>query len=307
MCSQNSTQGSTRRRRRHADAGTNARTSTSNSKISATSAQQKPTKFTSNHQQTCETQRSKLCTRAGTWHHHRTGDPFVRSPSCTKSLASSSSSHYNPRLTPTTFLTKQASDRATSRQTTFSRSSNSDRLQPLCVAGIDFKRAFDTVKHSSVWKASRKQGIEEPSIPLLTKLYDQQRATVHTDAKSKHFPLERGTKHGDPLSTLLFNSLLQHIVKPAEGKWKRDNHGVELAEHDPDTNLSNLRFADDILLISGSLKNVTNMLARPDHSNDGTRPAISLHENQHNLQYDIKTRKRQHCGSSRNEHRDPTA
>ena len=52
-------------------------------------------------------------------------------------------------------------------------------------------------------------------------------------------------------STLLFNSLLQYIMKPLTGKWKRCNHGVRLAEDDPDTNQSNLRFADDILLISG--------------------------------------------------------
>ena len=47
-------------------------------------------------------------------------------------------------------LTKQASDRATPRLTTYSHSSNSAR-----VAAID-----DTVEHSSVWKASTEQGIE---------------------------------------------------------------------------------------------------------------------------------------------------
>ena len=36
-----------------------------------------------------------------------------------------------------------------------------------------------------------------------------------------------------PLSTLLFNSLLQYIMKQQIGKWKREKHGVKLAEHDP--------------------------------------------------------------------------
>ena len=35
--------------------------------------------------------------------------------------------------------------------------------------------------------------------------------------------------------------------------------GVRLAEHDRDANLSNLRFADDIILISGSLKHTTTL------------------------------------------------
>ena len=47
------------------------------------------------------------------------------------------------------------------------------------------------------------------------------------------------------------NSLLQYIMKTRTGKWKMYNHGVRLAEHDHDTNLPNLRFADDILLIGG--------------------------------------------------------
>ena len=45
--------------------------------------------------------------------------------------------------------------------------------------------------------------------------------------KSKHFHLERGTKQGNPLSTLWSNSLVQHILKPLAGKWKRYNHGAQ--------------------------------------------------------------------------------
>ena len=125
------------------------------------------------------------------------------------------------------------------------------------VAAIDFKKAFDTVEHRSVWNVSREQGIEQPYIKVLAQVCDQQRATVHTDVKSKHFHLERGTKQGDPLSTLLCNPLLHFIMKPRTEKWNRDNQGVRLAEHDRDANLSNPRFADDILPISGSLKHTT--------------------------------------------------
>ena len=45
------------------------------------------------------------------------------------------------------------------------------------------------------------QGIEEPYIQILTRLYNQQRATTHTDVESKLFHLELGTKQED-----LFNS-----------------------------------------------------------------------------------------------------
>ena len=136
--------------------------------------------------------------------------------------------------------------------------------QPLWVAAIDFKKAVDTVEHSSIWMALREQGV-----------YDPQRATVHTGVRSKHFNFERGTKQGDSLSTLSFNSLQQFIMKPLTGKWKRCNHGILLVEHDADRNLSNLRFTADILLISGSLKHTTTML--DDITTAATAHGLQLH------------------------------
>ena len=74
-----------------------------------------------------------------------------------------------------------------------------------------------TVEHSSVRKALREQGIEEPYIMMLP-LDGKQRATVHTD--------KRETKQGDPLSTPSLNSLLQYIMKLVCEKWNRNNRGV---------------------------------------------------------------------------------
>ena len=79
----------------------------------------------------------------------------------------------------------------------------------------------------------------------------------HTNTEDKQIHYKRRTKQGDPLCTLLFNSLLQHIMNPRTEKWNRDNHGVRLVEHHRGANLSNLRVAGDILPISRSLKHST--------------------------------------------------
>ena len=125
---------------------------------------------------------------------------------------------------------------------------------------MDFKTAFDTDENSGVWRALREEGIEEPYRQMFTEFYGQQRASVHTDVKSKQFHLKRGTKQGDPPSTLLFITLLQHIMKPLSAKWSRENHGVRFAEHDRDANFSNLRLASGILLISSSLNHTKPMI-----------------------------------------------
>ena len=70
------------------------------------------------------------------------------------------------------------------------------------------------------------------------KLYDQQRATVHTEVKSKQIHLKRGTKR--PAQYVLVQLTSQHVTKPPSEKWNRGNHGVRLAEHDRGTNLSGL-------------------------------------------------------------------
>ena len=84
---------------------------------------------------------------------------------------------------------------------------------PLWVATIDFKKAFDTVSHSSLWAALSEQGVETNYVHLLTRLYTDQTGVVKTDVLSKVFDIQRGTKQGDPLSSLLFNALSESFFR----------------------------------------------------------------------------------------------
>ena len=135
----------------------------------------------------------------------------------------------------------------------------------------------------------------------------QQRASVHNDAKKANISTERGTKQGDSLSTRRFNSLLQYIMKPVEGKRKKFNHGVRLVEHHP-MNLSTSGSQTTSFSSGGSLKHDDHHHAqRPHHSYNGTRPATALHENENHLQHDIITNKSSTVAVKRDEHRDPSA
>ena len=131
--------------------------------------------------------------------------------------------------------------------------------QTLWTAALDFKKAFDTVEHHHLWEALKQQGVQPGYVSLLQDLYKDQNGRVKTDVISKTFHIERGTKQGDPLSSLLFNALLEHIMRPLKSQWEQRSFGVKLNE-EPNQTLTNLRFADDVLLVGRSLHQIEKML-----------------------------------------------
>ena len=66
------------------------------------------------------------------------------------------------------------------------------------------------------------------------------------------FEIKKGSKQGDPLSSLLFNTVLQNSLKDDIQRWqKKKGMGIYLSDNDHDC-LTNLRFADDVLLFASS-------------------------------------------------------
>ena len=81
-------------------------------------------------------------------------------------------------------------------------------------------KAFDRIKHSSQWISLEHCGIETPYIDLLKMLYSHQEGTVLTDTERAVFPIRRGTKRGDPVSSLLFSTVLQFALKDDLKSWQ---------------------------------------------------------------------------------------
>ena len=86
----------------------------------------------------------------------------------------------------------------------------------------------------------------------LEKIYKDQKASVQTDEESGIFDIQKGSKQGDPLSSLLFNTVLQYALKNVVLKWQRKKGmGIYLSDQERDC-LTNLRFADDVMLFATS-------------------------------------------------------
>ena len=85
------------------------------------------------------------------------------------------------------------------------------------------------------------------------KLYERQVGAVQGDLFSKEFAIQRGTKQGDPISPILSNATLETALRSLKQKWlaKKREVQVRWGQH---IYLTNLRFADDLLLAGRSLK-----------------------------------------------------
>ena len=129
----------------------------------------------------------------------------------------------------------------------------------LWVCAIDFQKAFDTVEHDHLFAALRAQGIEETYVSVLQRLYSGQAGIIVTELESKEFNIGRGTKQGDPLSPILFSAVLQHALADTISHWIKRKKGIKIGPLE-EQRLTNLRFADDILLFAISKADIRKML-----------------------------------------------
>ena len=85
-------------------------------------------------------------------------------------------------------------------------------------------------------------------------------ASVQTDEESESFDIQKGSKQGDPMSSLLFNTVLQYSLKNEIQRWqKTKGMGIYLSDQERDC-LTNLRFADDVMLFATSKEQLRNMM-----------------------------------------------
>jgi len=130
---------------------------------------------------------------------------------------------------------------------------------PLYMAFIDYKKAFDSVRHSMLWSVLRRMGVNGTVVSLLERLYSGQEATVRIEGElSEWFSIQKGVRQGCPVSPVSFNFYSEEVMRQSADElgWI----GVNISGR----RLNNLRFADDIVLIATSPEALQRLLDEVD-------------------------------------------
>ena len=92
-------------------------------------------------------------------------------------------------------------------------------------------------------KTLQKTGIEETYLNIIKAIYDKPTAGITLKGeKLKAFPLRSGTRQGCPLSTILFNIVLEVLATAIRGE--KEIKGIQVGKEEVKLSL----FADDMIL-----------------------------------------------------------
>ena len=110
------------------------------------------------------------------------------------------------------------------------------------IISIDAEKTFDRIQHLFMMKTFQKMVIEGNYLNIVKAIYDKPTANLILNGeKLKAFPLRSGTRHGCPLSPLLFIIVLE-VLTIAVRDIKEIN-GIQIGK---EVKLS--MFADDMIL-----------------------------------------------------------
>ena len=120
------------------------------------------------------------------------------------------------------------------------------RNQSTNVAFLDVSKAFDSVSHESIFLAAASAGIPDPIVKYIKSVYTRSQTQLRVNVTlSREISVNRGVRQGDPLSPMLFNSVIDLALRKID-----DAIGVGLGSN----KLSCLAFAHDLVLLASTPK-----------------------------------------------------
>ncbi|EYC29319.1 hypothetical protein Y032_0006g2912 [Ancylostoma ceylanicum] len=125
------------------------------------------------------------------------------------------------------------------------------QLPPVLVF-VDCKKAFDSVETNAVLNALAHAGVPSVYIRLLKQCFSDNSAIIQLFDRKLKILIERGVRKGNTISPKLFTAALQYAMSKLD--WEDKAYSID------GTKISNLRSADDIVLIANSAAEMETMV-----------------------------------------------
>nr|CDJ83180.1 RNA-directed DNA polymerase (reverse transcriptase) domain containing protein [Haemonchus contortus] len=119
---------------------------------------------------------------------------------------------------------------------------------------IKYENAFDSVEPAKVWEALEEQGVERIYVDVLRESYCGRTTVFRPFYNYLEITVEKGLRQDDPISPHLFCACLEHLIRRCH--W--DDFGVNINGR----SLNHLRFGSNIVLITNSPEDASEMLRR---------------------------------------------
>ena len=130
------------------------------------------------------------------------------------------------------------------------------RKKPASVVWLDLRDAFGSVPHSILLKILNLAGLHGATLTIIRDIYLGSTTSVQTRSeRTPQIPCLRGVKQGCPLSPILFDLVMEVVIRAMEGV---PGSGYQLA----DTTIKTRTYADDLCAVASSTDTIQRMLVK---------------------------------------------
>lgn len=127
------------------------------------------------------------------------------------------------------------------------------RMKQVHIASLDIRKAFDSVPHSVVIDTIRALGCPPSFVKYITRLYELAKTTLQYQGGEYEIDVLCGVLQGDPLSPLLFNAVMDHVLRNLDPDIGYNINGATF---------NCIAYADDIILMSSTSQGMQTIVSQ---------------------------------------------
>ena len=137
---------------------------------------------------------------------------------------------------------------------------------------IDFKKAFDSIRHDKLWDALERKGIKGKFLDTIKSMYKKLKSCVKTDGNlTPYFDCSIGTRQGCVASPKIFSLFINDLVDYLNIKNER---GIFVTQDINELNV--LMFADDVSSFADTVVQLQRQINRIEQFTKGVGLEINL-------------------------------